>query len=248
MSVFAIADLHLSLHATTNKSMEVFGNRWRDYVEKLEKNWRAVVAPEDTVILPGDISWALSLDEAKEDLSFLHSLPGQKIIGKGNHDFYWQTMRKLQNFADENGLTSLRFLYNNAFLVEDMIICGSRGWFYDAADGHIPEGTDHAKISAREATRLSLSLDAAKQLQQSSPSSPILAFMHFPVIWSGRCSNELLDVLLRYNIDQCYFGHIHGSYDTPGSFCQDGIRFTMISADYLNFVPKRILPKDTQLE
>ena len=112
MSVFAISDLHLSLNSSTNKSMEVFGRRWQGYVNKLENNWRALVSEEDTVILAGDISWALSTEEAKEDFRFLHELPGKKIIGKGNHDFWWQTMNKLSAFKEQNGFSDIYIKYD----------------------------------------------------------------------------------------------------------------------------------------
>lgn len=244
MAVFAIADLHLSLHASTDKSMEVFGNRWCGYTEKLEKNWRAVVRADDTVILPGDISWALTTEEAAEDFLFLESLPGKKIIGKGNHDFYWQTMRKMEAFREKYALSSLQFLYNNAYLAENIIVCGSRGWFYDPACDNIPDGTDFGKISAREAVRLSLSFECATKIKAENPGAEIIPFMHFPVVWSGKVSEQILSVLLENQVKQCYFGHIHGAYDAPPSFDYAGIRFIMIAADYLRFVPRIVTPAE----
>ncbi len=240
MSVFAISDLHLSLNQRTNKSMEAFGRRWADYVKKLENGWRAVVTERDTVIVPGDISWGLTTEEATEDLTFLHALPGRKLIGKGNHDFWWQTMSKLEAFKAQKGLTSIDFLYNNAYIVENMIVCGTRGWFYDPSCENMPSDTDFAKISAREAGRLQLSIDAAKRLSAEHPTLPITVFLHFPVIWNGKAQDELLSVLLRNGIRDCYFGHIHGSYDVPSETEHEGIKFTMISADFLNFIPKII--------
>ena len=238
MSIFTIADLHLSLNASTNKSMDVFGRRWQGYTEKLEKNWRAVVTDDDTVILPGDISWALSTEEAAADFAFLHSLPGKKLVGKGNHDFWWQTMRKLNAFTETHHFDSISFLFNNAFPVEDLIVTGTRGWFYDSSSDNIPPDTDFKKITEREAGRLILSLEEGKKLEKEYPEREIVVFLHFPVTWGGKTLDPLMDVLLRYGIRRCYFGHIHGSYDMPMEFEEKGVQFSLISADFLNFVPK----------
>ncbi len=238
MSVFAISDLHLSLNERTNKSMHVFGRRWQDYVSKLEKNWRAIITDEDTVIIPGDISWALSTEEAIADFSFINSLPGKKLIGKGNHDFWWQTMRKLNAFKEEKRFSTISFLYNNAYAVENFIIAGTRGWFYDPCCDNMPPETDFAKISAREAARLVISLNEAQKLQAEHPEKELLVFLHFPVIWGDKVSEELMNVLLSFGVKRCYFGHIHGSYEMPTEFEEKGVHFTLISADFLNFVPK----------
>lgn len=238
MSVFAIADLHLSLNENTNKSMEVFGKRWQDYIKRLEKNWRAVIRETDTVVIPGDISWALTTEEATADFAFLHSLPGKKLVGKGNHDFWWQTMRKLNAFVDEKGFSSISFLHNNAFLVEDLIVCGTRGWFYDPSCDNIPAETDYAKIMARECLRLDMSLDEAEKIKNEHPEKEIVVFLHFPISWGGKTSDELFALLKKHEIRRCYFGHIHGSYDMPTEFDIEDVHFSLISADFLNFVPK----------
>ena len=240
MSVFAISDLHLSLNSATNKSMEVFGRRWQGYFKKLESSWRALVSENDTVILAGDISWALSTDEAREDFLFLNSLPGNKIVGKGNHDFWWQTMNKLMAFKEKNNLSSISFLYNNAFAVEDFIVAGTRGWFYDPSCDNIPAETDFKKIVARETVRLRLSLDEAVKLGARYPDKEIIAFLHFPVIWAGKTADEILAVLKEYGIRRCYYGHVHGTYDVQGDFESEGIRFSVTSADFLHFTPKII--------
>ena len=129
MSLFAIADTHLSFG--TDKPMDIFGG-WSDYTERLGKNWRAVVSDDDTVVIAGDISWAMKLEEAKADFSFLDSLTGKKLIIKGNHDYWWQTKKKLDLFLTENGFDTIEILFNNAYRVGDFTVCGSRGWFYDA--------------------------------------------------------------------------------------------------------------------
>ena len=243
MALFTISDLHLSQNSATDKSMEVFGKRWHDYVTRLKKNWTALISDKDTVVLAGDISWALSAEEAVEDFLFLESLPGKKIVGKGNHDFWWQTMRKLDAFKEKNKLSSISFLYNNAFLVEDFIVCGTRGWFYDPSCDNIPADTDFNKIIARETVRLRLSLDEACKLKEENPDKEILVFLHFPVIWSGKASEEILAVLKEYNIRRVYYGHIHGSYETPSTFDAEGIHFCITSADFLHFTPILVAKK-----
>ena len=229
MSLFVIADLHLAL-GEPEKSMDVFP-RWHGYTEKLSESWARLVRPEDTVILPGDISWAMDLREAYADLAFLDALPGTKIIGKGNHDYWWATMRKMQNFVQENHLSTIRFLFNNAYLCEGVSVCGSRGWFFDAQTAE-----DNAKVIAREAQRLRVSIEAGLALG----GTPVV-FMHYPVIMDDKCVEPLRDVLQTYGITRCYFGHVHG--DRTGrlaDFTEEGVRFSLISSDFLDFTPKKV--------
>ena len=176
MSLFAISDLHLSTGEQTNKSMEVFGSRWEGYVNKLEKNWRAVIKDEDSVVVAGDISWALKLEEAENDLKFLDSLPGTKYIGKGNHDFWWSTSSKMQTMFDRLEIKTIKPLYNNAYQLDDFIICGSRGWFVDKSQQNVVGEVDYEKIVNREIIRLKISLDEGKKLQAVS-GLPILVFL-----------------------------------------------------------------------
>lgn len=243
MSLYTIADLHLSIGVGKEKAMDVFGSRWQGYVQKLERNWRAIVEEDDSVIIPGDISWALGIDEALADFRFIDSLPGTKYIGKGNHDFWWCTQKKLTEFFEANHITTIKILYNCAYEVEDYIICGTRGWFYDDSISGIPAGTDFDKLVHREAQRLKISLDAAKELSEVS-GKPILCFLHFPPVWNGTACDPFLDLLEAYKIKKCYFGHIHGSYASPPYFEYRGITFAIIAADYLNFVPRIIFPPD----
>ncbi len=241
MSLYTIADLHLSTGPGTNKSMEVFGHRWTGYLEKIEKNWTSLVSADDTVILPGDLSWALSPEEAVEDLRFLDSLPGAKIISKGNHDLWWATAQKLKNLFEANGITSIRLLHNSAFLAEDRLIAGTRGWFNDNSL-NVPKGTDYQKLVNRENGRLKASLKAARAL---SPDAPILAFFHFPPVRGEFVCRPLVDTLHEYGVTEVYYGHIHGDYLTPRAALFEGIRMTLVSADALNFVPLRIPPPDS---
>ncbi len=244
MSVFAIADLHLS--HTVNKPMDIFGSRWNGYTEKIEKRWRAVVSDDDTVIIPGDISWAMKIDEALEDFKFIDSLPGRKLIGKGNHDYWWSTMSKLNAFISENNIKTIDFLYNNAFIVEDYIVTGTRGWYVEEKFQNTQNDTDYSKIVAREAMRLELGLEQAIKLKSNSTdfNRSILVFLHFPPVFGDFVCDELIQTLLKYNIKNCYYGHIHGKYNIPRTFDFRGISFTLISADFLDFIPMIIMPVD----
>ena len=236
MAIFVMADLHLDTKSN-KKSMEVFGNRWKDYVRKIQKNWIRLVTDQDTVVLPGDISWALTLEDAKEDLLWIHALPGRKILMKGNHDFWWSTASKMQKFFAEHGIDSLELLNNTALEAEQYILAGSRGWFTDRGMQNASQNVDYEKIINREVIRLRMSLDAAKRLREET-GKEILVFLHFPPVWSDFRCEELLALLREYGIRRCYFGHIHGSYTADGVFEQDGIEFRMISADYLDFIPQ----------
>ncbi len=224
MSLYVISDPHLSL--TTDKSMTVFPG-WDDYVTRLEKQWRQLVEPEDTVVLAGDISWAMTLEDALEDFRFLHALPGRKLLFKGNHDYWWCTRRKMDTFFEENGLSSLTVVHNDAVTVDGRFaVCGSRGWFYDDAE-------DNAKILRREAERLRTSIKAAKQ----TGLEPVV-FLHYPPLFDGRACEELTDVLRAEEIRRCYYGHVHGAgirQAYEGEW--EGITFRLTSCDALRFCP-----------
>lgn len=238
MSVFTIADLHLSTLDSTNKSMEVFGKRWTDYINRLKNNWCRLVSEDDTVIIPGDISWALSLDEALSDLKFIDELPGKKILGKGNHDFWWCTMKKHADFFEKHNIKTISFLFNNAHRVENFIIAGTRGWYHDEGATSVPENTDFDKLVKREEQRLRRSLEAAVKLREEAPECPIIVFMHFPPYWCDKESEGIMDTLREYGIKRVYYGHIHGTYAFPSLTEYDGIKMSLISADYLEFTPK----------
>ena len=239
MALYAIADLHLSTLESTNKSMEVFGKRWADYMNRIEVNWRRLITEDDTVVIPGDISWALSLEEAVSDLKFIDSLPGKKILGKGNHDFWWCTMKKHRELFEREGINSVSFLFNNAYETEDFIIAGSRGWFYDEKCDNSKFDTDFEKLTARELQRLKTSLDAAAKLSCECDKE-IVVFTHFPPVFSDFVSEEVVALLKEYGIKRLYYGHIHGNYTLPASFMHEGIEMNIISADYLGFTPKYI--------
>lgn len=237
MSVYTIADLHLSTDEKTNKSMEVFGKRWDGYMTRIEGNWKHLVTDADTVIIPGDVSWALSLEEAERDLKMLDSLPGVKILGKGNHDFWWATMRKHEIFFEKVGITSIKFLFNNAHDVGEVIVAGTRGWYLEEDAKNAPDNADFEKLIARERLRLKTSLDAAVKLKGDTD-KPIVAFMHFPPYYNEKESEGLCDLLIEYGVRDVYYGHIHGNYTIPPVTSYRGLNFHIISADYLGFIPK----------
>lgn len=245
MSLFVLSDLHLSTNESTNKSMEVFGNRWQDYMQKIKKNWDSVVTDTDTVIIPGDISWGMNLNEALGDLKYIDSLNGKKLLGKGNHDFWWTTNKKMKEFFEIHNLNSLSILHNNAYIIEDRIICGTRGWFPDESKQTPANNTDYDKILNRESIRLKMSLCEAKKLQdgifeERGVKLPILVFLHFPPIWGEYVMQPLVNILKEFEISHCYYGHIHNSYSIPATFEYENIKFTLTSCDFLSFYPLKI--------
>lgn len=225
MALFVLSDPHLSLGC--DKPMDVFGG-WQNYVERLSGAWKRLVAPTDTVVLPGDISWAMKLEHCTEDFRFLQQLPGRKILGKGNHDYWWTTMNKMQTYLAQNGFDTLSFLFNNAPLYDDLALCGTRSWFFDGKQEH------DEKILNRELGRLRMSLEAAGDREK-------LVFLHYPPIYGTNRAQEILDMLQQYGVRECYFGHLHGSA-AAGAWQgeAEGIRFRLVSADALNFCPLRI--------
>ena len=223
MALFALADLHLSLNA--DKAMDVFPG-WENYVSRIERNWRAVVGEGDTVVIPGDLSWAMWLEDAAADFAFLDALPGHKLVLKGNHDLWWSSMTKMNAFLTAHGFTTVRFLNNDAALVEGQVVCGTRGWLIEES------GTD-SKLIKREALRLEMSLQAGRKLGED----PVV-FLHYPPITRDARCEEILSVLREYGVRRVYYGHIHGT-SAVNAFCgvADGITFSLISADRVDFTP-----------
>ena len=235
MSLFVMADLHLDIRSN-QKSMEVFGRSWQNYTDRIATQWKNVVADTDTVIIPGDVSWALTTADAIEDLQWIDALPGRKLIMKGNHDFWWSTVSKMERMFCEKCIKTIGFLNNNAIEVESYILAGSRGWFVDKSMQTAELNVDYEKIVNREVIRLKMSLDAAKRLREDT-GKEILVFFHFPPLWGDYACEPLLHLLKEYGVSRCFFGHIHGVYNQSGAFEWEGIHFQMISADYLKFLP-----------
>ena len=225
MSLFAIADLHLSLG--TDKPMDIFGG-WSDYVTKLETNWQNKVRPEDTVVIPGDISWGMNFEQSKKDFEFINKLNGRKIISKGNHDYWWSTKTKMDVFLKNNLLDSISILFNNSYVVDDYAICGTRGWFLEN------ESQNDIKVLNREVGRLEMSIQSAIKTGKE----PIV-FLHYPPVYGTTKCDEIFNVLLKYDIKKCYYGHLHGKknmrFAIEGE--HEGIDFKLISCDRLSFMP-----------
>lgn len=226
MALYAIGDLHLSL--SVNKSMEVFGPAWKDYVSRIEESL-SVLTEDDVLILAGDTSWGMNLNEAEADFRFLDQFPGKKYLIKGNHDYWWVTAAKLHRFFEEKNIRTLDILHNNCVFYGDYAICGTRGWFYEE-----DQKPHNAKVLAREIGRLEASLQAAGE-------KDILCFLHYPPMYQGYECPEILSTLEKYGVKQCCYGHLHGPtirrrMEGP----RNGTEYALISADYLGFVPKKI--------
>ncbi|MCR4925477.1 MAG: metallophosphoesterase [Clostridiales bacterium] len=229
MSLFAIGDTHLSL--SCDKPMDIF-NGWSDYVERLEENWKNCVGENDTVVINGDFSWAMTLEQAYEDFKFINALPGKKLISKGNHDYWWSTKNKMDKFLLENHFDTVNILHNNAYIAGDFAVCGTRGWFFDAQEN---EQTDK-KVLLREAGRLKMSIDEAKK----TGLEPIV-FLHYPPLTQTAVCHEIYDVLIEEGIKRCFYGHLHSASTSRSvNSVVDGISFALISSDFLGFTPRLI--------
>ncbi len=228
MSLYVIGDLHLSLGE--DKPMDIFRG-WDNYMERIKTGWTENVSENDTVVIPGDICWAMKLTEAYADFKFINELPGKKIISKGNHDYWWSTMGKMTKYLSENGFDTISILHNNHYRYESYGICGTRGWI--AENG---EPAD-AKVLAREAGRLETSIASAEK-EGLIP----LVFLHYPPIFGNSVNYSILDVLKRHDIKKCWYGHIHGrSCENAFIGERDGIFYQLVSSDYIQFVPQKVL-------
>lgn len=229
MALYAIADLHLSFGA--DKPMDVFRG-WENYTDKLSKNWNKLITESDTVVIAGDISWAMKLEETRNDFDFLHSLPGKKLLLKGNHDYWWSTRSKMDKYLTENSYDDISIIHNSAFIVGDAAVCGTRGWMYNS------ESEEDLKIVNREAGRLSASIIEAEK----AGVRPIV-FLHYPPVYDVFVCRQIVDVMHEHNIEECYFGHIHGKDASKraltGTF--EGISMKLISCDHINFCPQIVI-------
>ncbi|MDO4314676.1 MAG: metallophosphoesterase [Oscillospiraceae bacterium] len=226
MALYAIGDLHLSL--TANKSMEVFGPAWENYHARIEEAL-GVLTDDDTLVLAGDTSWGIDLNEAEADFKFLDRFPGRKLLVKGNHDYWWVTAAKLHRFFEEKGIRTLDILHNSCAAYGEYAVCGTRGWFLEE-----DQKPHNAKVLNREVLRLETSLQAAQ-------GRPILCFLHYPPLYQGYECPEILAVLEKYRVGTCCYGHLHGPAIRRRLEGRRGeTEFSLISADYLGFVPKKI--------
>lgn len=225
MSIYGISDLHLSFG--TDKPMDIFRG-WNNHTERLYANWNRLVNEDDTVVLPGDLSWGLKLEDTKKDFEFLKTLKGKKILIKGNHDLWWSTAKKIHTFFENEKIDDCEIIFNNAIVAEGYAIAGTRGWFYDNSGSQ--------KVLLREAGRLETSIKSALTSGLS-----VLVFLHYPPVYGDYACREILDVLKKYNIKDVYHGHIHGAGFNNAVKEFEGINFRLISCDCNEFTPIRIV-------
>lgn len=225
MAIFAISDLHLSF--SVNKPMDVFGSRWENYTEILKQNWINTVKEDDLVLMPGDTSWGTYLKDSLEDFKFIDSLPGRKVITKGNHDYWWETLTKMNAFLSENNLTTIEFLHNSAILYDKTAICGTKGYPDNLTKA------DDERLFQRELSRLSLSIDMAKKLNPEK----IIVMLHYP----PDIKSEFANLMREKDVNLCVYGHLHAQ-STKNAFRgeSDGIFYELVSCDHLKFNPLAI--------
>lgn len=239
MALYALADTHLC--GGVEKPMDIFGARWNGHTEKILRRWSALVTDSDTVVIAGDFSWAMTLDEATEDFRFIDSLPGRKLISKGNHDYWWTTVSKMKRYLSDIGVTSVDFLHNNAFIVDGIAVAGARGWFIEPKMQPDLFDADYPKLVHRECERIRTSVTAAEKLKNGAD-IPTVMFLHFPPVFGDFVCRPIVDELQSSGVSHVYYGHIHSNYLVPHTVNFEGIDFSIVSSDYLDFTPSRIFP------
>lgn len=226
MSLYAIADTHLSFG--TDKPMDSFPG-WDNYVSRIKNNWNKLITDKDTVVIAGDISWAMNFDELRADFDFINKLNGQKIIIKGNHDYWWNTLTKMNTFIEENGFSTIKILQNNSYCVNGVSVCGSRGWLFESGEEH------DEKVLNREVGRVKMSLDSAECKEK-------ILFLHYPPVTTDQSCEQIMQLIDEYGIKKCYYGHLHGAaarFAITDNI--NGCDFELISCDRLGFMPKLII-------
>lgn len=228
MALYAIGDTHLSIGR--DKPMDIFGDKWENHADKLRVGFSSLT-DEDICVICGDLSWGMGIEEAGDDFKFIDSLPGKKIILKGNHDYWWTTASKARKFFAENGITTIDILHNNFFEYGDYAICGTRGWFYEEEKN----GEHDKKIMRREIMRLETSLDAAGDRKK-------MVFLHYPPVYLKYECPEILELLKKHRVRLCCYGHIHGKgCGFAWNGWRDGTEYKLVSADFVNFSPVKLL-------
>lgn len=224
MAIYAISDLHLSFN--TNKPMNIFG--WNDYEEKIREDWKNKVKNNDLVLLPGDFSWEMKLNDTYKDFEFLANLPGKKLLLKGNHDYWWTTLKSMRAFLTQNNIENIDFIYNNSYEFENNIISGTRGW------NLVNETKEDEKIKQRELIRLENSIKNG--IEKFGTNKNIIVCMHYPPILKDNKKNEFTEILEKYNVKSCIYGHLHGkSQSNIIEGLYNGIEYKMVSCDYTDF-------------
>ncbi|MCY6483201.1 metallophosphoesterase [Clostridium aestuarii] len=228
MGLFAISDLHLAFNC--DKPMDIFGDKWYKHHEKIENNWRNQISDEDTVLIAGDISWSMNIEEGMKDLEWIDKLPGKKIICKGNHDYWWSSIKKLNNLYQD-----ISFIQNNFFAYEDYAVCGTRGWNPPNEDRY----SEHdKKIYNREKIRLKLSLDSAVKAGYKK----IIVMVHYPPVNDKFEESDFTKIFQEYGVEKVIYGHLHGpSLSRVFEGHHEEIEYIVTSCDYINFDPIKIL-------
>ena len=233
MAIYIIGDLHLSYG--TDKPMDVFGENWEKHTEKLKKDWLEKVSQEDTVILAGDFSWAMYLKDTYNDFDFIKKLPGRKLLLKGNHDYWWTTIKSMREYLKLNDFENIDFIYNNSYEIENKIIVGTRGWTLNDND-------NGEKMINREIGRLELSIKSA--IEKFGHEKEIICILHYPPLSKTNINNKFTEILKKYNIKKCYYAHLHGnSHKEAVEGNIDGIEYKLVSGDYLDFKLVKIVDK-----
>ncbi|MBO4471394.1 MAG: metallophosphoesterase [Clostridia bacterium] len=233
MRLFAIGDLHMS--GGDDKPMDIFGPQWDRHFFHIRENWLNLVTDEDAVLIPGDISWAMQLQEAEEDLAEIGRLPGRKVLCKGNHDYWWNSISRVRSAVPP----SITVLQHSAADMGDFVVCGTRGWMIPTKDA--PLGPQDEKIFLREAERLRLALDAAAGMADGRP---LIAMMHFPPLLNGETDTAYTALMEEYHVHTAVYGHLHGAGIQNGFTGEhNGIRYELVSCDSIGFAPKLILEK-----
>lgn len=228
MAIYAISDLHLAFN--TDKPMDIFGEKWMNHDEKIRDSWLEMVKEDDVVLIAGDISWAMKSSDSIDDLNWIDSLPGKKIISKGNHDYWWGSITKLNSMYENT-----KFLQNNYYTYEDYAICGTRGWICPGSDKFT---TKDQKIYSRELIRLRLSLEEGKKAGYNK----FIVMIHYPPTNEKFQKSEIQEILKEYNVEKVIYGHLHGpALGKVLDGVVDGIEYIMTSADYVNFSPRKIV-------
>lgn len=238
MSIYAMSDLHLAI-SDPDKTMEVFGNGWDNYMQRIKENCEAVLKEGDTLLMPGDISWVMYLKDGYEDFKFINDLPGKKIIGRGNHDYYWTTAKKLREKFSEWGFDSLEIVRNNCIPVEDCLVTGTRGWKFPWDDDF---SSEDRKILDRELIRIGL---CARALADGDPEHRYrhILMLHYPPLSKDHEVTEFTEVIEKYDIDLCIYGHLHGRSHLKafeGKRDGEGPLYRCVSGDFLKFKPLEI--------
>ena len=231
MAIYTIGDLHLSFNA--DKPMDIFGKNWENYEEKIKQDWINKVKEDDLVVLPGDFSWAMYLDETEKDFEFINNLPGKKILLKGNHDYWWTTVTNMRNYIEEKKFKNIDFLHNNSYQFENKIIAGTKGW-------NLSDEEEDKRLTKREVGRLELSIKDG--IEKFGEEKEIIIFMHYPPITKTYMNTEYVEIMKKYNIKRCYYGHLHAnSIQDAVEGNINGIEFKIVSSDALDFRLIKIL-------